>query len=216
MRSYETEPPVLIGGALSVDFINTLSWRGDPFDGGERLTSYDELVHWGVAAGAVEPKSRGALLQIAAQHPVDGARALSDAIALREAVARLFSAGASGASAADLSTINRLLRETASPDQLIPSSGGGYARTRSAGDKTDLLREPLYRIACSAADIATSATLGQIGICAGERCRWMFIDTSKSRRRRWCNMKTCGNRSKVRRFYSRTHNAADAGQTPKN
>lgn len=34
--------------------------------------------------------------------------------------------------------------------------------------------------------------------CEGERCHLLFVDTSPSRRRRWCSMERCGNRHKVR------------------
>ncbi|WP_443691321.1 CGNR zinc finger domain-containing protein [Pseudomonas sp.] len=34
-----------------------------------------------------------------------------------------------------------------------------------------------------------------------EGCTWLFIDTSKNHRRRWCSMATCGNRAKAQRHY---------------
>ena len=37
-------------------------------------------------------------------------------------------------------------------------------------------------------------------ICANEDCRWVFEDTSRGGRRRWCDMTSCGNQAKVRRF----------------
>ena len=40
--------------------------------------------------------------------------------------------------------------------------------------------------------------------CDNETCRWLFVDMSKNRSRRWCDMKDCGNRAKARRHYRRT------------
>ena len=37
--------------------------------------------------------------------------------------------------------------------------------------------------------------------CAGEDCGWLFLDTSKNHSRRWCDMKSCGNRAKVGKHY---------------
>ncbi|WFU13023.1 YbfB/YjiJ family MFS transporter (plasmid) [Rhizobium sp. CB3090] len=37
-----------------------------------------------------------------------------------------------------------------------------------------------------------------------ETCSWLFIDTSKTKRRRWCPMALCGNRSKAQRHYYRS------------
>ena len=47
--------------------------------------------------------------------------------------------------------------------------------------------------------------------CNSETCSWLFVDRSRTRRRRWCDMKTCGNRDKARRHYARKKNEAKAG-----
>ena len=39
--------------------------------------------------------------------------------------------------------------------------------------------------------------------CASETCSWLFLDKTKNHRRRWCDMKSCGNRAKARRYYQR-------------
>ncbi|MER9651090.1 CGNR zinc finger domain-containing protein [Mesorhizobium sp. M0199] len=31
------------------------------------------------------------------------------------------------------------------------------------------------------------------------RCGWLFVDISRGGKRRWCNMRVCGNREKVAR-----------------
>lgn len=36
------------------------------------------------------------------------------------------------------------------------------------------------------------------------RCGWLFVDTSRGGRRRWCSMRTCGNREKVSRHREHT------------
>ena len=36
-------------------------------------------------------------------------------------------------------------------------------------------------------------------ICANDRCRWTFFDSSPTGRRRWCDMTTCGNQAKAAR-----------------
>jgi predicted RNA-binding Zn ribbon-like protein len=49
-----------------------------------------------------------------------------------------------------------------------------------------------------------SSQRGRVRECSEESCRWLFLDHSKNRSRRWCNMQICGNRAKARRFYART------------
>jgi len=54
----------------------------------------------------------------------------------------------------------------------------------------------LWPIAGSAGELLTSDDLGRVRQCGGKTCRWMFVDRSKNRSRRWCDMKVCGNRPK--------------------
>ncbi len=35
-------------------------------------------------------------------------------------------------------------------------------------------------------------------------CSWVFLDTSRGYRRRWCSSADCGNRARVRRHAART------------
>lgn len=39
--------------------------------------------------------------------------------------------------------------------------------------------------------------------CASATCRWVFYDGSRSRTRTWCDMSTCGARSKMRQYRDR-------------
>jgi predicted RNA-binding Zn ribbon-like protein len=61
----------------------------------------------------------------------------------------------------------------------------------------------LWPVAQSVEDLLTSAELIAVRECAAPDCGRLFVDTSRNRTRRWCDMRSCGNRAKVRRFYSR-------------
>jgi predicted RNA-binding Zn ribbon-like protein len=63
----------------------------------------------------------------------------------------------------------------------------------------------LLAIARAAADLVTSPSGTAVGACPGTGCGWLFTDLR--RRRRWCSMAACGNRSKVRRHAERTRGA---------
>jgi predicted RNA-binding Zn ribbon-like protein len=49
-------------------------------------------------------------------------------------------------------------------------------------------------------------------VCANDRCRWAFYDASPTGRRRWCDMRTCGNQAKAARHRARAKTDAMSGQ----
>ncbi|WP_028776266.1 CGNR zinc finger domain-containing protein [Shimazuella kribbensis] len=60
-----------------------------------------------------------------------------------------------------------------------------------------------YHIIQSLLETVQTISPDRIRECEHENCILSFIDTSKSGRRRWCRMSTCGNRTKAAEFYAR-------------
>jgi len=193
--SYREKPPKLLGGVLCLDFANTVSWRGDPHDRGERLTSYPELLHWAVHAGVLDEPASRRLSKAAARNPRDAQAVVDAAIRLREALVRLL---LGHPRAADVARLNASL--AAAPSRAsIRLDSSGFEWGESADD--DALDQPLHEVLWSAADLLVSGRASQVRSCGDPRCRWLFLDPSPSGRRRWCSMQECGNRNKVRRFH---------------
>jgi predicted RNA-binding Zn ribbon-like protein len=187
------------GGRPCLDFTNTFSGRrADPT---ERLLTYRDLAAWGRQADALNDEEARRLTRIAAQHPLDAARTLSEAVALRDALYRIFSAVIDGSTAAeaDLMILNRALSR-ALDQQRIVSRPQGFAWEWAAGDRLDRMLWPVLR---SAADLLVSDDVHRVRRCASESCDWLFLDASRNRSRRWCDMRDCGNRAKARRYYAR-------------
>jgi predicted RNA-binding Zn ribbon-like protein len=63
---------------------------------------------------------------------------------------------------------------------------------------------PLWMLAQAASDLLVSGDAELVKDCGDPTCRWLFLDVSKNHTRRWCDMKTCGNRMKARRHHART------------
>ncbi|MEP0071535.1 MAG: CGNR zinc finger domain-containing protein [Marinomonas sp.] len=63
------------------------------------------------------------------------------------------------------------------------------------------LEQLLGKIAHEAAELLASSKHEQIKSCSNEKCILMFLDTSRSKKRRWCSMERCGNRAKAANFY---------------
>jgi len=59
---------------------------------------------------------------------------------------------------------------------------------------------PLDLVVFAAVDLLGELDVGRTRVCRGRDCGWLFIDTSKSGRRVWCDMGTCGNTAKSQRF----------------
>jgi predicted RNA-binding Zn ribbon-like protein len=51
----------------------------------------------------------------------------------------------------------------------------------------------------SAASLLQSDEIGNVRVCDGDDCGWMYVDRSRNGFRRWCQMRTCGTREKTRR-----------------
>lgn len=197
----------LIGGALCLDFSNTLSNRHS-----DRLTDslrrYTDLVAWSCHAGSLNAEQYRVLIEEAARRPLEAREVLARALAVREAIYGLFSAIARDEepNAADL-------------DRLNADLGNAFGRARlKRGDATFVwdwdddadpsLNAPLAPIVRSAAELLTSDKLDRVKECAGQPCSWLFLDTSRNRSRRWCDMRDCGNREKARRHYQRSRRQA--------
>ena len=104
----------LRGGHLALDFANTADWHARP-EPDELLVDYDRLLDWGRQVGTLTPEHTGVLRRIADERPAAAAAALDYAIAVREAIYRLFSALAAGRPLpeTDLATLNAALAAAA-------------------------------------------------------------------------------------------------------
>ena len=185
--------PRLVGGALCLDFVNSI----DPREGAERrdyLGNYRELLSWALHAGAVWPGEAKRLRRSA------DARVWRRAIAFREGLYPLL----------------RTVAEGGDPDPrqlaaLEPELAGARARPALTVGPAGSVREslpvdpalPLWRIALSARDLLLALPESRLRVCAGDHCGWLFLDASRAGRRRWCSMAGCGNRAKARRHYAR-------------
>lgn len=189
----------LTGGSLCLDFANTLRRRltASPVD---LLTSYADLVAWGRQAGAVGDGEARRLAQEATQHPAEARAALQRAVAVREAIHRIFSALAvkGPVPAADLAALNAAVAEASARRHVAPA--GDRFRWEWAGEGSGLDRV-LWPVVQGAAELLTSAELSRLRKCESPACAWLFVDRSRNRSRRWCDMKVCGNREKARRHY---------------
>src|SRR6185503_1978589 len=200
-------PPVpdheieLAGGALALDFANTLGGTHlRPTH--DHLREYGDSARFAVLAGALQASVAKRLVERAQRDPRRAAAVYELGIALREAIWGVFSALASGEAPGDddLALIGDAAAAGAARSRLVYDRDGVGWSLPADGDE---LERPLWGIARSAADLLTSSDRERVKECASATCEWVFLDRSRNRSRRWCDMSDCGNRAKARRFHEK-------------
>ncbi len=194
-------PPdlVFIGGRLWLDFINTDDARlGVRVD---TIGAFDQFVHWLAAAQVLDAERAAALLRRAAEQPSGAAAALVETRRVRAALRALVERGRGEAAErvrdAALAELNRVLGRSVGTRRVEPRADGGY--TRSFVPVGDLFGGLVIPVVESAVDSLVNDELARIHRCADRRCPRHFIDLTRSHTRRWCDMRTCGNRAKAQR-----------------
>jgi predicted RNA-binding Zn ribbon-like protein len=199
-------PPLfeLTAGILCLDFVNTLDNRpsGEPK---ELLARYGDLVRFAEDTGILTPAQADRWFARSEADPEEAQRVLQAAIELREAMYAVFSAviAKRAIPPSPLAMLNRSIQLAAQHLSLTPANGGFAWGYDSDGDSPGGFETMLWPIVGSAAELLASDNLPFVRACSSKTCQWFFLDTSKNHRRRWCSMKLCGNRAKVRKFYAR-------------
>ncbi len=190
------------GGRACLDFINTLSRRRTKKPA-ERLLDYADVLRWGRLSGSLSARDVTRLTRIAAEHPVRATRALESAVRFREVLYEIFLAVASDRipRAQDLAALDKVLHASAQASEVRPTASGFEQVVDKQKAALDTV---LWTMARSALDLLLSPTdRPRVRECAAPTCSWLFLDTTRNRSRRWCEMKVCGNRNKVRRYRDR-------------
>lgn len=190
----------LIGGDLALDLVNTVTARdGAPRD---RLSDYAALLQWARANGAFGVRDLATLGRLAAASPAKARAALGRLKLLREALCSTLYALLRGRTPAeaDLQRIHAAYAAAAAAAQLRRSDGRALRSWTPQLSQLDLIT---HVVAVRAIALLEEAEFARLRICDGQDCGWVFLDTSKSGRRRWCDMATCGNTAKAQRFQRR-------------
>lgn len=194
----------LVGGRLCLDFANTIDARASTHPH-ECLHSIADLLRWSHHAGLLRDELVQRLLEEAKERPTEATTGYKKALALREAIYRIFSASARGMRPAtdDLAYLSTTYAAALMHARIVPSPGG-FAWAWS--DEDNWLDGLLWLLAKSAMDLLTSPDMQQVKECPGNKgCGWLFLDTSKNGSRHWCSMEGCGSRAKRQRQYARQH-----------
>lgn len=199
----------LIGGHPALDFVNSVEERETEAEV-NYLSDYGRLTAWCARAGLIPASVSQDLARQAALHPVVAARAWAEGMDLRAALNLVFRAVAESKDPPKraMASLNAML-EQALANRRLQVHGRreiGWAWNATSWGLDTLA----WEIVLSAANLlADPDRQRRIKICANGHCDWMFLDESRTGRRRWCRMNVCGNAAKVQRFRER-HRADQA------
>ncbi|WP_126454455.1 CGNR zinc finger domain-containing protein [Sulfuriflexus mobilis] len=183
----QDRPFVFIGNNVAVDFINTeIVSHGDLID---LLRDGADLVRW----------AQGASLSIQSPlRPTDFKKALG----LRAVLKTLYAAMIDKLPAPPeaLTALNQHLSRHCSREVLrFNKRESGYTLEPTQGPLS--MPVLLAHLAYEGAKLLASPQATRLKHCGNPDCVLIFLDTSRSQKRRWCSMETCGNRAKVATHY---------------
>lgn len=190
----------LTGGALPLDFVNTLDERrGSPR---ELLTETARLLDWSEQTKLTSLGTRNAIERWAKANPEEAAAELERIRAARETLFALVAALASRSTPPEheLCAFDQLRRAADEARRLTPDENGYAWRYSEDSSGFGLILWPTVH---AAVDLLVSEEAERIKLCEGLTCDWAFLDASRGGNRRWCDMSVCGNRAKVRRHRAR-------------
>jgi predicted RNA-binding Zn ribbon-like protein len=187
----------LIGGRLSIDFVNELGPSSD--------FSWEELLRFLLVTRIISSERSAQLLAHPQNDPQSAGALIGKAqrlhTCLREAFRALLHKEALPRDWVE--PINEVLRITEGHDELLQQDGKWGLEFVAREGGLDWL---LAAIARSAAELIAEGPSARLRVCSNPSCGLLFYDNSRTRRRRWCSMSRCGNRHKVAAF-SRRHSA---------
>jgi predicted RNA-binding Zn ribbon-like protein len=182
-----------LGPDLAIAFANTVFAPGDPAG---TLHGWSDLVDFLELRGGVTRADGVALRAMGEKDARRCAAAFAHALELRETIRAMLAARAAGRplQARWVGEVNQALGWGAGAEQLVRD--GASWRFSFIPDWEDPLRA-LAPLARAIAALAVRGRSTEIRKCANPRCVLYFLDSSRTRRRRWCSMAVCGNRTKV-------------------
>lgn len=173
-----------VSGHRALDLAATC---GDRYRSGvERLRHPADLDRWLAAAGI-------------AASTLASAQDLDDARQLREVIYRLARAALRGSAvdSGDLEEINAWARMPRLAPQLDRRLHRDWASSES-------IHGALALIACETIELLSGPERQLIRECAAAPdCSLLYLDRSRGRRRRWCQMERCGSRAKMAEYRKR-------------
>jgi predicted RNA-binding Zn ribbon-like protein len=199
------EPFKLHAGHPALELVNTLDMRFSA-QTVDLIPTYKDLLRLTTQLQLLTPEQARKLGRTVGGEKAR--RVLASTAELREALAKMLYGRIDGTRrpAGQLRVLEQQFHAAAQHRQLL----AGQAHLEWSWSGVERQAEiPLWMLAQAASDLLVSSDAELIKDCGDPTCRWLFLDVSKNHTRRWCDMKTCGNRMKARRHHARAQEDGD-------
>lgn len=183
----------LIGGEISLDFVNTVSWPDTPQEH-DWLDHPSNVTRWAVAAEVIS-EDCGKTLN---GHPAALLEKELEQIHRIRRDLRLVLRPLAFDEKPTQGSIDKLTNLT---HQVYSSRYIDPISHQWTWQEPSSLSQILAPVIWNATHVLTSTDHTRIGHCLS--CNWIFYDTTRNRSRRWCDMADCGSRDKALRYYHR-------------
>jgi predicted RNA-binding Zn ribbon-like protein len=189
----------IVGGNVALDLLNTQNGAAGAPPEDDVLSDYRDLLAWASHVGLLTAAEERRLRRRARERPADADAVFRRALETRAYLHGLFDAVARDKppAAADLERLQRDEADALSHGRLAPADG---QYDWSWADDQGLDR-PLWPVIHAALTLVTDGPLDRVKGCGS--CRFLFVDESKNRSRRWCSMDDCGAEDKMRKYVAR-------------
>ena len=189
----------LDGGILCLDFVNTVP---DRVDGTNRdnLTSVSDLIYWAKKAGILQPAEMLNLEKAAQTSDKKARDFFSEALSIRSLLYSIFQPISQGqkVKTGDIEVLNAFVASYRNFLEITASKEGFTEKWNFARDNFLSVTAPIIK---SARELLLSDKLKRVKECPN--CGWLFLDTTKNGKRRWCSMEDCGSNVKALEYYYR-------------
>jgi predicted RNA-binding Zn ribbon-like protein len=186
----------------ALEFLDTLELEdGVPVD---HLNTATDAIEWLRARGVVHDPCEPALEALEVPGPAAD-RALRQIRSVREALRELVDATVERRppSRRAVDAVNRAMAARQRLVLTVGSPDDGRCVALDHRHEGDPLEDALGRVAERIAREVAGDDADRVRVCANDECRWAFYDSSRTGRRRWCDMSSCGNRAKAARHRAR-------------
>jgi predicted RNA-binding Zn ribbon-like protein len=195
-------PGDIVGGSAALDLVNTISgWNHDPEDWVPDIAGF---LAWARMCGVLNQEEQNAAARHAKSSSPAAERVLASVKELRFGLRGLIDAleHRRAARPSDISVVDDWRRRLAVSEQVV-----------ARRDKIEFtinrdisaLELPGLRVTAAALSLLKDFPVARIKTCAAPDCGWKFMDQSKNRSRRWCDMAVCGNLAKARQYRVRNN-----------